>query len=125
VAELDDMIARLRALGRAARTAVPEIARECKSIVAENIRAQRGPDGEAWPRAKDGAPVLEGAADALSAQGVNGAALLTLSGPEARHHLGIARGRVQRRILPTKGIPAPMAEAIKRVLLRRLDGVAK
>lgn len=125
MAELEDMIASLRGLGKAAREALPEIARECKAVIAENIAAQRGPDDEPWPKAKDGQPVLEGAASAVSAQAVDGAVLLTLNGPEARHHLGVARGRVQRKILPTKGIPAPMAEAIRRVLVRRLDGAAK
>lgn len=127
MAELDDMIARLRGLGRAAKAAVPAIAKECKDIIAQNIANQCGPDGVPWPRPADPAEslVLRNAAAAVSAQAVNGAVLLTLNGPEARHHLGIARGKVQRKILPTKGIPAPMAEAIRRVLFKKLDEAAK
>ena len=125
MAELDDMIARLRGLGATTREAVPEVADECKTVLAGNIAAQRGPDGEAWPKSKDGAPVLVNAAKELTAQAVNGAVLITLRGPEARHHLGIAKGRVQRRILPSKGIPAPMSEAIRRVLFRKLDAGVK
>lgn len=125
MAELEDMIARLRGLGRAALEAVPEIAQECKRLVEENVAAQRGPDGEAWPKSKEGRPVLVNAGANVSAQAVGGTALLRLEGPEARHHLGVARGKVQRRILPSKGIPAPMAEAIRRVTTRALDKVAK
>jgi len=125
VAEIDDMIARLRGLGKAARDAVPEIAEECRKVIATNVAAQRGPDGEPWPKSKDRRPVLVDAAKNMSAQAVGGAALLVLNGPEARHHLGIARGKVLRRILPSKGIPAPMAEAIRRLLERRLDAAAK
>lgn len=122
MATIEEMAAKLRAIVPSVREALPEVARELKAVLTENIAAQRGPDGVPWPATKDGAPALAHAADALTVQVVGGTVLCTLTGPEARHHLGIARGRVKRQILPTKGIPGPVAEAIGRVVKTKIRG---
>ncbi len=118
--ELDEMIKRLRGVGTAASAALPEIADEAKRIVDENIAAQRGPDGKPWPETKDGRAALQNAGAAVTSTVVGGkTVLLTLTGVEARHNYGAVKGRVRRQILPPRGIPATLAEAIRRVLVRR------
>lgn len=120
---LDEMIARLRGIGAAARAALPEIAQEAKRVVLENVAAQRGPDGKPWPPTQAGTAALQNAGANLSAQVVGGKTiLLTLGSPEARHNYGAVKGKVKRQILPTRGIPTVLAEAIRRVLVRRLTG---
>ncbi len=121
---LDLMVAELRALPGAAKAAAAEVGEAVREVIAENVAAQRGPDGEAWPKSPTG-DVLTGAAAKISITTSSGVVILRLSGPEARHHLGIARGKVLRRILPTRKIPAPMVEAIRRVLVKRMKDAVK
>ncbi len=119
--ELDKMIAQLRAIPDLVEKVLPEVAAECHKVIAENVAAQRGPDGTPWPKGKDGHPVLVNAADAVTASAIGNVILIRVSGPEARHHLGIAKGKVKREIIPTRKIPKPMVEAMKRVINRRLE----
>ncbi len=120
MATIEDMVIRLRKIQPDIRAALPEVAFAVGAVLKENIAAQRGPDGVPWPATQDGKPALVNAGAALTAQAVGGIVLVTLTGPEARHHLGIAKGRVKRQILPTKGIPGPVAEAIGRVVAAKL-----
>jgi len=106
------------------REALPEISRELRTVLLENIAAQRGPDGRPWPATQDGRQALKNAGEDLTVQVVNNTILATLTGIPARHHTGAARGKVRRPILPTKGIPAPVVEAIGRVVRRKLGGGA-
>lgn len=122
MATLEEMIAQLRGIAPNVREALPEVARELDTVLRENIAAQRGPDGVAWPATKDGRQALKNAGDDLTVQVVGGTVLATLGGPPARHHAGAVKGGVKRPILPTKGIPAPVAEAIGRVVARKLGG---
>lgn len=120
VGEIDDIIAQLRAAPERARELLPEMAAEVQLVLAENIAAERGPDGTPWPATKDGRHALKNAAGDLTSQVVGTAILVTLQAPSSLHHLGIARGGVRRPILPSKGIPAPVAEALGRVVKRGL-----
>jgi len=120
MATIEDMVAKLRGLTPKIREALPEVAFAVGQVFRENIAAQRGPDGTPWPATKDGAPALVHAADALTVQVVGGTVLATITGPDARHHLGLGRGRVKRPILPTKGIPQPIVDAIARVIKGKL-----
>lgn len=119
--DLDEIIARLRRLPRVVEEALPAVARECEKILAANIAAQRGPDGEAWPKSLDGEPVLLGAMKNTTVRAIGRVLLARVVGPEARHHIGIAKGRVIRRLIPSKRIPGPFIEAIKRVILSNLQ----
>lgn len=120
MSSIEEMVAKLRSITPRVREALPEVAKEVRAVLVANIAAQRGPDGTPWPKTQDGKPALVNAGANLTAQVVGGTILVTLDGPEARHHLGIARGRVRRPILPSKGIPGPVVEAIGRVLGRKL-----
>src|SRR5690242_21841644 len=109
--DLNAMIRKLRALPRVVEDALPEAAKELEKVIAGNVAAQRGPDGKPWQKAKDGAPVLLEAMKNVTVRAIGRVLLARVVGPEARHHLGIARGRVKREIIPTKQAPAPMNEA--------------
>jgi hypothetical protein len=120
--ELNDLIRKVRALPRVVEEALPEAARELEKIIAGNVAAQRGPDGQPWPKPKDPetTDVLRNAMKSVTVRAIGRVLIATVRGIEARHHLGIIRGRVKREIIPTKKTPAPMIEALKRVILRRL-----
>jgi hypothetical protein len=118
-AELEDWIERVESLGKLAAGIAPEIAVELDRELRANIAAGRGPDGIAWPPTKDGKPALRGAGKALTVRAVGKVVLATLTGPEARHHLGAVRGGVRRQILPTTTLPAPMVAAIQRFWTQR------
>lgn len=118
---LDEMIARVRRVPELVREAAPEVAQEVERELAANIAAGRAPDGSAWEPTKEGKQPLVGAAKALSVRAVGSVILMTVGGPEAKHHKGTARGKVKRRIILTRGIPAPMASAIRKVFGRRFS----
>lgn len=116
---LDAMIGRLRAVKGLAHAAAPAIARELDQELDANIDRGVGPDGKPWELTKAGKTPLRNAAKALAVRAVGTVILARLTGPEAKHHKGIARGHIARRILPTRKIPAPMVEVIKRVLSQK------
>lgn len=121
-AALDAHIARVRALADLSRAAAPECALEAKDAIDAQIARGVGPDGEAWPPRKDtGERTLQNAAQAVVVVPVGNTVFFRVRGPEARHHLGHARGGVVRRILPVKGIPNHLALAIKRGLTRKFE----
>lgn len=115
---LASIIDRLRGLPVAlVKDAAPLVAKEAKQIISDNITAQRGPDGEAWARGEVGAgDVLTNAAKAVDCRAVGDTILITLEGPEVKHHKATAKGGIRRRIIPTKKIPAPLVAAIRKVL---------
>lgn len=118
-AQLEEWIERVESLGELAVEVAPEIAVELDSGLRANIAAGRGPGGEQWPATKAGKPALRGAGKALSVRAVGNVVLATLTGPEARHHLGAVRGGLKRQILPSTSLPAPMSAAIARTVRRR------
>lgn len=121
------MIVRLRALPKIVEEALPAVAREVEQIIAGNIDAQRGPDGVPWPRPADRTEsiVLRNAMKSISVKAIGNVILARVSGPEARHHLGIAKGRTTRPLIPTKKLPQPFVEAMRRVIERRVRDVFK
>jgi hypothetical protein len=123
MAEADDalnaMIARLRAIPDLVTAALAECAAECHAVIAENIAAQRAPDGTPWQPGAKG-PVLVDAAAAVTARAIGNTILIRVSGIEAKHHFGFVRGKIARPIIPTRKAPQPMTKAIERVIMRRL-----
>lgn len=107
----------LRALPRAmALEVAPEGAKKLDEVLRANIAAGVAPDGSAWPLRQDGGQALQHAGDALEVKALDTVILARLTGPTALHHLGKARGHVQRRILPTKFAPQPVVVAITDLL---------
>jgi hypothetical protein len=122
-AALDAHIEHLRTLGTSfVRDAAPDVAVACREELEQQIAKGVGPDGQAWePRKEDGGQPLENAAKYLVVVAVGTAIFMRLKGHVARHHRGIARGGLERLILPTKGITRPIGNAIKRVLAERFQ----
>lgn len=117
-AQLDAYIARVRALPELARTAAPDVARVVERELRKTISAGTTPDGKPWPLTKDGEKPLTNAAGALNVVAVGTTIYARISGPEARHHLGRARGGIERQILPKDSIPAAMSVAISAELAK-------
>ncbi len=116
-AALQSMIDRLRKVQKIDTTAAPAVAEAVADDARRTIGAGIGPDGTPWaPLKATGGRALVNAAEALTVKAIGSLVLMQLSGPEARHHRGFARGGVARQIIPTRGIPDPMIRAIRKVL---------
>ena len=76
---------------------------------------------EPWKPTKEGKAPLQHAEKALKVMSVNRTVHITLHGPEARHHLGRARGKIKRGIIPERGLPSAMADSIRNVLQKHFD----
>ncbi len=120
-AELDAMIARIRKLPELAKSAAPDVARAVEAELHRTIAAGTTPDGKPWAPKQDGGKPLGGAAEALTVVAVGSTVLVHLRGPEARHHLGWAKGGTARPIIPVKDIPPAMVTAIKAVLAKHFS----
>ena len=118
-AALDAQIKAVRTLPDLPEAVAPDVARELEKILDQQIARGESPDGTPLKKTAEGATPLTGAAKALSVTAVGASVFATLRGPEARHHLGLVRGGIKRQILPTKSLPAPAVEAIKRVLAQK------
>lgn len=116
--QLDAMIATIKKLPELGKLAAPDVAVAVENELQRTIAAGTTPDGEPWKLTKDGDKPLTHAAKALTVVAVDRTIFIRLTGPEARHHLGRGRGGVVREVIPTKQIPAKMADAIRSVLAR-------
>ncbi|HYG68649.1 MAG TPA: hypothetical protein VD838_13355 [Anaeromyxobacteraceae bacterium] len=116
-AELERMIERIRAVPGIAKRAAPDAAEAVREALARTAAAGTTPEGQAWaPRKDDGGRPLVGAEQALRAAAVGTRIFIRLEGHVARHHRGIARGGVERRLLPEKGITPAIGKAIREVV---------
>lgn len=114
---LDSYIERLRSLPKGiVRESAPAIAKEAHSEIEQNIALQRDPDGEHWLPGKGGRNVLTGAAQAVNSRAIGDTIIISVEGPEAKHHKGTANGGIKRGIIPTRKIPKPLVDAIKRIM---------
>lgn len=117
-AAMNAWIAKLRRLPELARDAAPDAAQAMHEANAATIAAGTTPSGAPWKPRVDGGQPLRGAAGAVTATARGSIAALELSGPEVFHHRGTAKDP-RREIVPTKGLPARFADAIRAVLVRR------
>jgi hypothetical protein len=121
-AQLDAMLERLRTLPELARKAAPEVARVVERELERTIAAATTPEGEPWAPKKDGGgAALATAGKALRLAVAGSTIVVKITGHIARHHKGWGKGGVQRRVLPVRGIPAPMQRAIAPVLGRHFE----
>jgi hypothetical protein len=119
---LDDMIARLRKLPELAAIAAEDVADVLDEELHATIAAGTAPDGTPWAPTLEGKRPLQnaGRAGTLFVQAVGRVVYVRLTGPEARHHRGIARGRKVRQIIPGAGrLPPRLAAAVQRVIAAR------
>jgi hypothetical protein len=121
-AELDKMIATVRAIPRLCVTAAPEVADAVRTELARTIAAGTSPEGKRWePRKHDGGRPLENAAAAVHVGAVGSTIYVRLIGPEARHHLGHARGGTVRQVIPVDRLSSELASVVRDVLARFFD----
>lgn len=111
-----DLLAKLGTLPEDVAAAAVE---PFKQEMLANIAAQRTPNGKAWQPGAKGQPVLVNAGKALKVTSRGPVLTATLTGPEARHHLGIAKGHVRRQILPGRGSLGGISKILKRIATAR------
>lgn len=120
-AALDAHIARLGKLPGLVRAVAPEVAETVEAELLSSIAAGKSAEGKTWAPRQDGGQPLKTAGNSLAVVAMGTKVFARLRGHVARHHKGIAKGGVERPILPTDGIPPKMAEAIRKVVLRRFN----
>jgi hypothetical protein len=115
-AELERMIAKLRALPDLVREVVPDVADVVREELTRTIAQATTPEGHTWNPTREGRKALATAAQHLRVTSLPPRVFVVLTGHVARHSLGRARGGVQRRVLPRGKVPAAMAARIRKVL---------
>jgi hypothetical protein len=116
-AALDAQIARLRAIGSGfGKSAAPRVAAEAEKVWHVQLDAGQGPSGTPWKPTKTGERPLKNARNAATVSAIGTVLLFKVEGPEALHNDGRARGKIMRRMLPSRRLATPIVEAIKRVL---------
>jgi hypothetical protein len=113
------MIAKLRAMGGGAlgEEVAPDVARIVEADLRRSIAQGQSPDGEKWQDKRDGGRPLANAAGALGVAAVGGTVYVRLTGPEARHDQGRARGGIVRQVIPhSNRVPDRMALQIREVI---------
>lgn len=121
LATLDAMIERAKSLEIAPQEVAKAVAPALRAELEANIAAGRDPSGAPWKETKSGEKPLKNAAKALDVR-VSGAVVIAeVSGPEALHHLGLAKGHVMRRILP-RAVTQGIADAATRAFSHLLQG---
>jgi hypothetical protein len=122
LAALDAHIERLRKLPDLVRSAAPEVAEAVEAELQKSIAAGTSADGKVWTPRKDGGQPLKTAGKSLAVVAVGTTVFGRLRGHVARHHRGIAKGGIQRRIFPSTGkLPPAMSKAIRDVFVRRFQ----
>lgn len=117
LAQLDAHIARVESFPRVLKRAAPEVAEVVEAELLRQIAAGTTPDGQAWQAREDGGKPLATAGKSLAVVAIGTRVFARLRGHIARHHRGIARGSIQRQILPGSQLPTKMAQAVRKVLL--------
>lgn len=116
-ARLQEVIDALRRLPKdLGRVAAPEVAEALDEEIGKDIAAGQSPDGAAWQRTADGRVPLRNAKQHVTVVAEGSVVLARLTGPEVKHHRGTARGKITRRILPTRNLPQPLVRATRRIL---------
>ena len=97
------------------KEATPAVVDELAQDINSSISGARAPDGTAWQPKQDGGAALQNAGQHVTVEAVGTVILAKLTGVEARHHKGTARGGIRRQILPTRKIPDSVSRAISTV----------
>lgn len=117
---LNAHIAKVEGLPQAARRAAPAVAEALEAELRRTIAAGTTPDGVAWQRREDGGKPLGTAAKSLAVVAIGSRVFARLRGHVARHHRGIAKGGIERPILPMRLTPR-LGELVRREVLEQLQ----
>lgn len=122
---LDAMIAACTKLKTLVPDAMPELVATVRAEVDRTIAAGESAYGEQWQLTQEGQRPLRNAAQAVTVIAVNKTIYVTVTGVEARHHLGRVKGKRKRGIIPERGIPSAMADSMRAVLERAFRDAVK
>lgn len=119
---LDDMVARMRALGDELPRVMPDLAVACRAYLLEHYAAGQDPYGQPWPLTKRKPRVAHLTGKTLQV-GYRGAVLIMrVIYFEAMHSRGLARGEVQRLMIPSD-LPNDLATELSSIVEARLSEV--
>lgn len=135
VAELDDIVARLRAVDELGAAIAVEARPEVERAIRATAAAGQTPSGETWAKTEEGNAPLKNAASAISVE-ISGATKATLAivlrGHHRFHHFGSKKGSghglPKRQIIPMSADELPasakkaIADAAARVVARTMGG---
>lgn len=120
LSQLDAKLAFLAELGKITDDVIPDVALVVRAELERTAAAGTDPYGVPWQLKQDGGKPLATAASHVRVAPLGKRVFCRLTGHVAKHHRGRARGGIERHVLPTDGLPRPMAASIKRVVLERL-----
>jgi len=108
--ELNKLIQAVRALGKLDEVAAPRVADVINAEIKRTVAAGTDPYGVPWMlrKADGGRPLVHGD-KTLQAQTIGSLVIVTITGEDARHSIGWARGGTVREIIPSKGLSDRMA----------------
>lgn len=152
---LDQFLDKLRQAEELDESATQECADALRAKISSNIASQLDPYGHPFPPATTGEPVLVNAMQAVRVEAKDTAIEFEVTGPEARHHLGNARGYkggswkktpqhaklwqaaalargakahttgMRRALIPFSKLPGPFQSIIRNVLAKRFRRIFK
>ena len=112
--ELEAMIDAAHELELLPQEVAKEAAPSIRQALEATILAGTAPDGTPWQPTQKGERPLKNAYKALDVRVSGTAVIAEVTGIEAMHHLGLARGHVQRRLIPRAGeMPRGVVNAVK------------
>lgn len=115
--ELRAWAAQLRALGELGKLAVPAIGIALGQELRRTISAGEAPDGKPWRLTQGGDVPLTDAMSAVKIHTRDTRVTVVVSGPEAWHNSGFARGGIRRRVIPgERRLPPAYAQAMSRAI---------
>lgn len=125
IAAIGSWTERIGNLASVVDRAKPRLVRALEVVIARQVASGADPYGKAWKKTKQGQQPLRGAASAVDVRATGNVLTVTVTRHHARHHLGAVRGKVRRRILPSKKLPNPYAAAVRRVLVSEFNRTMK
>jgi len=118
---LQQMIDHLREVGRSIEDTAADIAPALQGEIESSIAAACAPDGTPWQPTLRGTAPLRNAGEVLGVAAIGTKVIARVTGVEARHHHGTARGGIARPILPGSDLPPQIIELITAAYYQRMN----
>lgn len=113
--QIGELADRLRAVPKAIDDAMPKLVEVVRGYMRECYARGQSPDGDPWPVTERGRkPDLEGVSLRVTAYGHH--IVVRVSGHEAMHTRGTARGSKVRRMVPRGPIPPELERRMREVI---------
>jgi hypothetical protein len=119
---LDSKIAMLAIVGNLPDTCVPAVAVAIDLETKRTITASTTPYGVAWKPKKDGKAFSFVKTSDVITDHIGRTIFTRIKIRHVvLHHLGYAKGEIERQVIPSGRIPATMSAAIKRAVVREFE----